>query len=92
MGENTVDEEFDKFNRASEGAKISRVSYVVATNGDTCLVSGVAFLKLDLANNVGVGDSPAALDWDLVIMNGEEGVSRALDMITSIETSANALA
>jgi hypothetical protein len=55
------------------------------------LVSIVSLLRSDLANDLGVGDFPAALDWDLVIQDGEEGVC-AFDVLAIIGTSANALA
>jgi hypothetical protein len=64
---------------------------VVATNGDAHTVSVISLLRLDLANNLGVGDSPAALGWDLVVQDGEEGVG-AFDALTIIGTGANALA
>jgi hypothetical protein len=35
---------------------------MVAKYGDACLVIGIALLGSDLANNLGVGDFPAALD------------------------------
>ncbi len=73
------------------GANVSGVSYVVATNGDACLVSGIALLGLDLANKLGVGDFPVALDWDLVILDGDEGAG-AFDALASFGTSTNALA
>jgi hypothetical protein len=46
---------------------------------------------LDLANNLGVGNFSAAVRWDLVVGNGEEGVG-AFDMLAFIETGADALA
>jgi hypothetical protein len=46
---------------------------------------------LDLANNLGVGDFSAAVGWDLVVENGEEGVG-AFDTFALIGTGANALA
>ncbi len=46
---------------------------------------------MDLANNLGVGDFSAALGWNLVVGNEEEGVG-ASDALAFVETSANALA
>ncbi len=54
------------------------------------MVGIVSPLWLDLANNLG-GDFSAAVGWDLVVVNGEEGVG-AFDMFAFIETGANALA
>ncbi len=51
----------------------------------------VSLLRLDLANNLEVSDFPAAVSWDLVVRNGEEGFG-AFDMFALIVTSANALA
>jgi hypothetical protein len=55
------------------------------------MVGVVSFLWLDLANDVGVGDFPAAIGWDLVIRNGKESVG-AFDVLALIGTGANALA
>ncbi len=46
---------------------------------------------MDLANNLGVGDFSAAVGWDLVVGNGEEGVG-ASDTFAFIGTGANTLA
>ncbi len=51
----------------------------------------VSLLRSDLANNLGAGDFPAVLGWDLVVQDGEEGVG-AFDVLTLVETGANALA
>ncbi len=56
---------------------------VVSANGDACAVGVVSLLWLDLANDLGVGDFSAAVGWDLVIGNGEEGVG-AFDTFASI--------
>ncbi len=56
------------------GTYISRIRDVVAANGDARAVGVVSLLWSDLANNLGVGDFSAAVGWDLVIGNGEEGV------------------
>ena len=55
------------------------------------MVGIVSFLWSDLANNLGVGDFSAAVGWDLVVGNGEEGVG-AFYMFAFIGTGANALA
>ncbi len=54
-------------------------------------VSIDSLLRLDLANNLGLGDFPVALGWDLVIQYREEGVG-AFDVLAIVGTSANALA
>ncbi len=64
---------------------------VVSANGDACAVGIVSLLWSDLANYLGVGDFSAAVGWDLVVGNGEEGVG-AFDMFAFIETGTNALA
>jgi hypothetical protein len=56
-----------------------------------CVVGIISLLWLDLANDLGVGDFSAAVRWDVVIGNGEEGVG-AFDIFAFIGTSANALA
>ncbi len=57
------------------------------------MVGVVSLFWSDLANNLGVGDFSAAVGWDLVVGNGEEGVD-AFDMLAfiGIGTGANALA
>jgi hypothetical protein len=46
---------------------------------------------LDLANDLGIGDFPAAVGWDLVVGNGKEGVG-AFNVLALVGTSANAFA
>ncbi len=91
LGENTADEHFDKFNCACGGSYISRIGDVVAANGDARAVSVVFLLWSDLANDLGVGDFSAAVEWYLVTGNGKEGVG-AFDVLAFVGTSANALA
>jgi hypothetical protein len=67
------------------------MSNVVAPNGDTRTVSVISLLRLDLAHDLEVGDSPVALSWDLVVQDGEEGVG-AFAALIIVGTSANALA
>jgi hypothetical protein len=55
------------------------------------VVGIVSLLWSYLANNLGVGDFSAAVEWDLVVGNGEEGVG-AFDSFAFIRTSANAFA
>jgi hypothetical protein len=91
LGENTVDEQLYKLNQARGGTYISRICNVVAANGDARTVSVVSLLRSDLANNIGVGDFPVALGWDLVRQDEEEGIG-AFDLLTIIGTGANDLA
>jgi hypothetical protein len=91
LREITVVEQFFKFNQARGGTYISRIRDIVAANSNACRVSVVSLLWLDLANDHGVGDFLAALGWDHVIKNGEEGVG-AFDAITIAGTGADALA
>ncbi len=51
----------------------------------------VSLLWSDLANDLGVGVFSAAVGWDLVVGNGEEGVG-AFDVLAFVGTGADALA
>ncbi len=62
----------------------------VDANGDACAVGIVSLLWLNLAYDLGVGDFSAAVGWDLVVRNGEEGVG-AFDMLDFIGTGTDAL-
>jgi hypothetical protein len=73
------------------GTYISGIHNVVFANGDACAVGIISLLWLDLANDLGVGDFSAAVGWDPVVGNGEEGVG-AFDAFVFIGTGANALA
>jgi hypothetical protein len=64
---------------------------VVAANDDAHTVGIVSLLWANLANNLGVGDFPAAVGGDLVVRNGKEGVG-AFDALALIGTGDNALA
>jgi hypothetical protein len=55
------------------------------------VVGIISLLWSDLANNFGVGDFSAAVRWDLVVGNGEEGVG-AFDALAFVGTGADALA
>ncbi len=55
------------------------------------MVGIISLLWSDLANDLGVGDFSAAVGWDLVVGNGEEGFG-AFDTFAFIGTGANALA
>ncbi len=55
------------------------------------MVGGVAFLRLDFADNLGVGDFLLAIKGDFVVLNGEEGVG-AFDALVIVGTNADALA
>jgi hypothetical protein len=65
------------------GTYNSRIWDVVAANGNACTVSVISLLSSDLANNLGVGDFPAAVGWDLVVRNAEKGVD-AFDALALI--------
>jgi hypothetical protein len=91
LGDNTVDEQFYKFNQACGGTYISRICNVVAVNGDAHTVSVVSLLWSNPANNFGVGDLLVALGWDHFVKNGEECVG-AFDVLTIVGTGADALA
>jgi hypothetical protein len=67
LGENTVDEQFNKLNQARGGTYISTIRNVVATNGDAITVGVVSLLWLDLADCLGVGDFSVVVGWDHVV-------------------------
>ncbi len=54
-------------------------------------VGVVSLLWSDLAHDLGVGDFPVAVGWDLVIRNRKEGVG-AFVALTLVGTGADALA
>ncbi len=49
------------------------------------------FLRLDLADNLGLVDFPVANNWDLAVLDGEEGVG-AFDSLAGGGTDADTLA
>ena len=73
------------------GANVSGVRYVVAANGDTSSVGGVAFLGLDFADDLGVGDFLPEPKRNVVVLDGEEGVG-AFYALVIMGTNTNALA
>ena len=73
------------------GSQRLRVRYVVAADGDASSVGGVAFLGSDFADNLGVGDFLLAPKWNVVVLDGEEGVG-AFHVLAVVGTSADALA
>jgi hypothetical protein len=55
------------------------------------MVSIVSLLRLDLGHDLGVGDLPVVLGWDLVVQDGKYSVG-TFDKLTIVKTGANALA
>jgi hypothetical protein len=72
-GEDTVEEELDKFKQGRVGADIARIADSVAANGDTGAVR-VILLRTNLADNHGVADLLALVGQDVLVVNEEEGV------------------
>ena len=73
-GEDAVDDNFDKFERACRCANIPGVAYAVASNGDTRSV-GIFFVGSILAHNFGVCDLITAVVGDIFVSDDPESIS-----------------
>ena len=59
-GQSAVDEELECLEGACAGTGITGICNAVGTIGDACAV-GIAFLKAELTNDLGVGDIMSAI-------------------------------
>jgi hypothetical protein len=90
-GEDTVDHEFDEFERGCPGADIAGVANAVATDGDASAIR-VGFFGTDLADHIGVSDFLAAVQRYVFVVNDIEGVCAFDAFGGAIGCGANALA
>jgi hypothetical protein len=72
-GEDTVEEELDKFKQGRVGANIARIADSVAANGDSGAVRVILF-RTNLADDHGVADLLALVGRNVLVVNEEEGV------------------
>ena len=89
LGEDTVDHDFDQFERGCFGANVSCVADAVASDGDLCAI-GVSFFWADFADDLGVGDFFASFVGNVVVVNDVEGFG-ALNAFGAIWIGADAL-
>ena len=73
VGEDAVDDKFDKFERACRCANVPRVAYVVSCNGDTLSV-GIFFVGSIIAHNFGVLDLVTAVVGDILVSDDPESI------------------
>ena len=66
--ENTVDEEFHKFQGIRGSANISRVENEVASNSDAGKI-GILFMWSDFANHFSVCGMLSLFNWDVLVTN-----------------------
>jgi hypothetical protein len=90
-GKDTVEEELDKLKRGCVGADISRIAYAVATNGDAGAV-GIVLFGTDFADHHGVTNFLVLVDWDVVVLDDEEGIGARYSLGGLGSTGAYALA
>ncbi len=72
-GEDTVEEQLDKFERGCVGANVAWIADSITTDGDTGAVR-VILLRTNLADDYGVADLLALVGPDVLVVNEEEGV------------------
>ena len=90
-GEDTVEEQFDKFKRCGVGANIARVADPVATDSDTGAV-GVILLWANLADHHGMADFLALGGRDVLVVDEKECVGTFYSLFGWCSPRANALA
>lgn len=90
-GEDTVEEQFDKFQRCGVGANIARVADPVATDSDTGAV-GVILLWANLADHHGMADFLALGGRDVLVVDEKECVGTFYPLFGWCSPRANALA
>ncbi len=90
-GEDTVEEELDKFKRGRVGADIARIADSVAANGDMGAVRVILF-RMNLTDNHGVADLLALVGQDVLVVNEEEGVGTCYPLTIRRRARSNPLA
>ena len=73
-GEDAVDDNFEKFERAYRCADVPGVAYAVFSNGDPCL-DRIFFVISILAHNFGVRDLVTAVVGDIFVSDDSEIIS-----------------
>ena len=73
-GENAVDDNFEKFERACRCADVPGVVYYISSNGDSGLV-GIFFVGPILAYNFGVRDLVTAVVGGIFMLDNPERIS-----------------
>ena len=86
-GEDTVEEEFDKFKRSSVSANVARIADSVASNGDTSSIR-VILLWTDFTDHHGMTNLLALVEGNVLVVNEEEGVGNTLLRWCSTRTNA----
>ena len=90
-GEDTVEEEFDKFKGCGVGANVARVANPVATNSDTGAVR-VILLYANFTDHHGMTDLLALVEGDVWVVDEKEGVGTSYPLVGWRSSRANALA
>ena len=90
-GEDTVEEEFDKFKRSSVSANITRIADSVASNGDTSSIR-VILLWTDFTDHHGMTNLLALVEGNVLVVDEDEGVGTGYSLLSWRSTRTNALA
>jgi hypothetical protein len=90
-GEDTVEEEFDKFKGCGVGANVARVANPVATDSDTGAVR-VILLWANFTDHHGMTNLLALVEGDVWVVNEKEGVGTSYPLVGLRSSRANALA
>ncbi len=90
-GEDTVEEQLDKFKQGRVGANVAWIANSITTDGDTGAVR-VILLRTNLADDHGVADLLALVGWDVLVVDEEEGVGACYPLTIRGRTRSNALA
>ena len=64
--EDAIDDNLDKIQGRRSGTNVTRVSDVIASDGDAGAI-GVGFLRADETDHSGVGDFFAPILWDVLV-------------------------
>ncbi len=89
--QNTVEKELDKFRRSGVGANVSRVAYVIVTNGGAGAIR-VIVLGMNFAYHHGVTYFLPFVERYVLIVDEKEGVSAIHTLGAQGVTRADALA
>ena len=90
-GEDTVEEEFDKFKGSSVSANVARIADSVASNGDTSSI-WIILLWTDFTDHHGMTNLLALVEGNVLVVDEEEGVGTCYSLLHWRSTQTNALA
>ncbi len=89
--EDTVQENFYQLKRSRVGSNISGVTDLATSNGSPGTIRFILF-RMDFTDNKGMADFLLLVQWDIFVLNQEEGIGTIGTCCAGLGAGADALA